>query len=230
MPVICQLLQCCGEGLLATVQQRSGMESWKSTVNNGWKNSSATWVTVNVTGNSNVFINACYGLGATPILMSSNCVIWYILCLLERWWPTSTNPFRNIRDLRNSPNSLVPGNEKIKYIHICIHFNFHRWLLQVYTRDVWSRLPQLLATATSVYGSILKIDSTKKICKKLQGAAAGTATWVTNVGNEQGEVLMSVVTEAEGLLSLKNMADGLMKRFVYSMLLKSMCSTVYLNI
>ena len=41
---------------------------------------------------------------------------------------------------------------------------------------------------------------------------------------------MSVVTEAEGLLSLKNMADGLMKRFVYSMLLKSMCSTVYLNI
>lgn len=121
MPVICQLLQCCGEGLLATVQQRSGMESWKFTVNNGWKNSSATWVTVNVTGNSNVFINACYGLGSTPILMSSNCVIWYILCLLERWWPTSTNPFRNIRDLRNSPNSLVPGNEKNKCIHIYIY-------------------------------------------------------------------------------------------------------------
>ena len=85
-----------------------------------------------------------------------------------------------------------------------------RWLLQVYTRDVWSRLPQLHATATSVYGKILKIDSTKKVCKKLAGEAARTATWVTNVGNKRGEVLISVVTDSEGLLALKPMADGLM--------------------
>ena len=83
----------------------------------------------------------------------------------------------------------------------------------MYTRDVLMRLPQLLATATSVCGSILKIYSTKKVCKKLQGAAAGTATWVINVGNERGEILMSVVTDLEGLLALKPMADGLMKRF-----------------
>lgn len=95
----------------------------------------------------------------------------------------------------------------------------HRWLLQAYTRDVWSRLPQLLATATSIFGRILKIDSTKKVVRKLQGAAAGTATWVTNIGNEQGEVLISVVTESEGLLSLKPMADGLMKRLVNSVIL-----------
>lgn len=57
----------------------------------------------------------------------------------------------------------------------------------MYTRDVWMRIPQLLATATSVHGSMLKIDSTKKVCKKLRGAAAGTATWVTNVGNERGK-------------------------------------------
>ena len=87
-----------------------------------------------------------------------------------------------------------------------------RWLLQVYTRDVWSRLPQLRAIATSVYGKILKIDSTKKVCKKLAGAAARTATWVTNVGNERGEVLISVVTDSEGLLAMKSMADGLMRR------------------
>ena len=74
------------------------------------------------------------------------------------------------------------------------------------------RLPQLLATATSVHGSVLKVDSTKKVCKKLQGAAAGTATWVTNVGNERGEILISVVTDSEGLLALKPMAEGLMKR------------------
>ena len=86
----------------------------------------------------------------------------------------------------------------------------------MYTRDVWSRLPQLCATATSVYGKVLKIDSTKKVSKKLAGAAAGTATWVTNVGNERGEVLISVVTDSEGLLALKPMADGLMRRLVGS--------------
>ena len=46
---------------------------------------------------------------------------------------------------------------------------------------------QLLTTATSVYGSITKEDSMKKVRKKLQRAAAGTATWVINVGNERRE-------------------------------------------
>lgn len=82
----------------------------------------------------------------------------------------------------------------------------------MYTRDVYSRLPQLKALVTSVYGRIIKLDSTKKICKKLAGAAAGTATWQMNVGNEKGEVLISVVTNSEGLISLQPMADGLMRR------------------
>ena len=89
-----------------------------------------------------------------------------------------------------------------------------RWLLHIYTIDVYRRLPQLLAAATSIYGSILKMDSTKKVCKKLQGHAAGTATWVTNVGNERGEVLVSILTDSEGLSSLSRMAQGLMGRYV----------------
>ena len=97
----------------------------------------------------------------------------------------------------------------------------------MYARDVWSRLPQLLATVTSIYGHILKIDSTKKAVKKLRGAAEGTAIWVTNVGNEQGEVLISVVTESEGLLSLKPMADGLMKRLVHSAPRILVCCILY---
>ena len=84
----------------------------------------------------------------------------------------------------------------------------------MYTEDVRSRLPQLKAAITSIYGRIIKIDSTKKICRKLAGAAAGTATWQTNVGNEKGEVLLSVVTDSEALLSLQPMANGLMKRYV----------------
>ncbi len=87
------------------------------------------------------------------------------------------------------------------------------WFLAVYTKDVWNRLPSLLAAATSTYGSVLKIDSTKKICKKLSGEAAKTASWATNVGNEKGEVVVSVLTESEGNVSLKKMADGLMERY-----------------
>ena len=61
--------------------------------------------------------------------------------------------------------------------------------MSVYARDILSRLPQLLATCTGVFGSVLKIDSTKKIAKKLQGVVAGSASWCTNVGNERGKSL-----------------------------------------
>ena len=47
----------------------------------------------------------------------------------------------------------------------------------------------------------------------MQGHSAGTATWVTNVGNERGEVLVSVLTDSEGLSSLDRMAKRLMGRY-----------------
>ena len=89
----------------------------------------------------------------------------------------------------------------------------YQWFLAVYIRDVWNRLPLLKAAATSVFGSVLKIDSTKKVCRKLQGAATDTAAWVTNVGNERGEVLASVLTQLEGLADLGPLAKGLMDRY-----------------
>ncbi|MED6288568.1 hypothetical protein CHARACLAT_027900, partial [Characodon lateralis] len=73
-----------------------------------------------------------------------------------------------------------------------------KWLLSVYTRDVLSRLPEVRAKITSVFGSVLKMNSTKKVTKKLAGAAANTAGWCTNVGNEHGQVLVSMLTAAEG--------------------------------
>ena len=84
--------------------------------------------------------------------------------------------------------------------------------MSVYARDILSRLPQLLATCTAVFGNVLKIDSTKKVCKKLQGTAAGSASWCTNVGNERGEVLISVLTESEEMEGLRPMAKGLIER------------------
>lgn len=88
-----------------------------------------------------------------------------------------------------------------------------RWFASVLVRDTMERMPELLAAATSIYGTVLKIDSTKKITKKLQGAAANTAAWATNVGNEKGEIVASVLTSSEDLSSLKPLADGLVRRY-----------------
>ncbi|XP_057697756.1 uncharacterized protein LOC130919232 isoform X1 [Corythoichthys intestinalis] len=56
------------------------------------------------------------------------------------------------------------------------------------------------------------MDSTKKVTKKLAGAAAHTAGWCTNVGNEHGQILVSVLTAEEGH-GLRPMAAGLVRRY-----------------
>lgn len=89
----------------------------------------------------------------------------------------------------------------------------NRWFMSVYLKDVWTRLPELMAQITSTFGSILKIDSTKKVVRKLQGKAAGSASWATNIGNEKGEIVMSVLTDAESFSALRRMAEGLMCRY-----------------
>lgn len=87
------------------------------------------------------------------------------------------------------------------------------WFLAVHVKDVWSRLPALLAAATSIHGKILKIDSSKKVCKKLQGADADTTSWATSIGNERGEIVATVITESEGVSALQRLADGLIDRY-----------------
>ena len=51
-----------------------------------------------------------------------------------------------------------------------------------------------------------------QITKKLTGTAQGTALWLSSVGNEYGQILMSVLTAQEGA-GLDQMAEGLMRRF-----------------
>lgn len=89
---------------------------------------------------------------------------------------------------------------------------FCQWLTTVYSFDVQSRLEEVKAAITSVYGRVLKCDSTKKVVKKLQGTASDTAPWVTNVGNEYGQVFLLVVTAAEGA-GLDAMFRGLQDSF-----------------
>lgn len=38
-------------------------------------------------------------------------------------------------------------------------------------------------------------------------------SWCSNVGNERGEVLLSLLTTSESLSNLEKMAEGLMNRF-----------------
>ncbi|KAF1374347.1 hypothetical protein PFLUV_G00228130 [Perca fluviatilis] len=87
-----------------------------------------------------------------------------------------------------------------------------RWLLSVYGRDILSRLDHIKASITSTFGSILKMDSTKQITKKLAGHAKGTGLWVTSIGNEVGQIVTSVVTVQEGP-GLDRMVAGVMERY-----------------
>ncbi|XP_069106499.1 uncharacterized protein [Argopecten irradians] len=88
----------------------------------------------------------------------------------------------------------------------------HRWLMKVYQLDVLQRIDIVKASITSLFGTVLKLDSTKKITKKLAGKSAKTAMWATNVGNEHGQVIMSVLTANEGQ-GLADMIDGLCRRY-----------------
>ncbi|KAL8581619.1 hypothetical protein ACOMHN_049175 [Nucella lapillus] len=89
------------------------------------------------------------------------------------------------------------------------HLPGFSWLQTVYVKDVLQRLDDVKASITSTFGHMFKLDSTKKIVKKLAGHARNTAAWHTNVGNEHGQVLMSVVTAQEG----ETVADGLVQRY-----------------
>ncbi|XP_038586329.1 uncharacterized protein LOC119911504 [Micropterus salmoides] len=93
-----------------------------------------------------------------------------------------------------------------------IHVPTSRWLLTVYSRDILSRLDHIKASITSTFGSILKMDSTKNITKKLAGHGRGTALWLTSISNEVGQVLTSVLTVQEGP-GLDRMVSGVMERY-----------------
>jgi len=77
-----------------------------------------------------------------------------------------------------------------------------KWFLACYVRDVCTRLPELQAALTSIHGRVLNMDFTKKVCRKLQGTGAGIASWMTSVGNENGEILISVLTTSEDLAAV----------------------------
>ncbi|KAI4800908.1 hypothetical protein KUCAC02_006994 [Chaenocephalus aceratus] len=79
------------------------------------------------------------------------------------------------------------------------------WLLTVYGYNELTRLDEYKARITSTFGSILKMDSTKKLSIKLAGIAYGTAAWVTNVCNEE---LGQLVVGLDIWHLMRNVAGG----------------------
>ncbi|XP_055011456.1 uncharacterized protein LOC129409435 [Boleophthalmus pectinirostris] len=87
-----------------------------------------------------------------------------------------------------------------------------QWFETVHANDVVGHLDELKGVITSTFGRILKLDSTKKVTKKLAGGIEDTATWMTNIGNEHGQVLNSVLTTGEGA-GLDDLCQGIVKRY-----------------
>ncbi|XP_062305991.1 uncharacterized protein LOC134010140 [Osmerus eperlanus] len=86
------------------------------------------------------------------------------------------------------------------------------WFETVHSNDILSHLEEMKGVITSTYGRILKMDSTKKITKKLAGSIGDTAAWMSNIGNELGQVLNSVLTTGEGA-GLEELCQGIVTRY-----------------
>ncbi|XP_037643681.1 uncharacterized protein LOC119498739 [Sebastes umbrosus] len=87
-----------------------------------------------------------------------------------------------------------------------------QWFETVHANEILGHLDEMKGVITSTYGRVLKLDSTKKITKKLAGDIADTATWMTNVSNEIGQVLNCVLTTGEGS-GLDELCQGIVKRY-----------------
>ena len=130
----------------------------------------------------------------------------------EQWLACTIHYLNDCKYFRDACSSGLITSPKFEEPPEYIPVPTYKWFLTAYAQDILPRMEEIKSGITSIFGSILKMDSTKKIVKKLAGHSAGTAAWATNVANERGQVLMSVLTASEGA-GLRPMAEGLMRRY-----------------
>jgi len=82
-----------------------------------------------------------------------------------------------------------------------------------YINDTLKRRAFILGALVSVFGIILKIDATFKICKKFAGRNKHIAANCTSITNEKSQFVKSVFTVSEDEISLQKMAEELMDRY-----------------
>ncbi|KAI8493995.1 hypothetical protein Bbelb_283420 [Branchiostoma belcheri] len=87
-----------------------------------------------------------------------------------------------------------------------------QWFETAHPGEIMNHQAEMKGVITSTYGRILKLDSTKKITKKLAGDVENSASWMTNVANEKGSVLNSVLTTGEGPAML-DLCQAIVKRY-----------------
>lgn len=95
-------------------------------------------------------------------LGNSSTSVYRNLCVRHReHWIAQTTHFLSVigkfPDYATDPSSLAAQLPQM------VPVPCPGWLLSVYAKDVLTRLPELKARVTSIYGTILKMDSTKKV-------------------------------------------------------------------
>ncbi|XP_071962853.1 uncharacterized protein [Antedon mediterranea] len=148
------------------------------------------------------------GLGNSPSQLRQQVLEQHT----RRWNERVALYLENCKKFCGSRDDYVIAASKFDEVSKMIPVPSVQWFLTIYCNEVMGRIDELKASITSTFGRVLKIDSTKRIVRKLAGRACGTGAWATNVGNEYGQVLITVLTAAEGC-GLNNMTNGIINRY-----------------
>lgn len=84
----------------------------------------------------------------------------------ERWLQKTAQYLTGCKYFANASKSGLTGPLTFQEPPEFVAVPKYKWLLTVYARDVMARMDYVKASITSVFGRILKMDSTKKIVKK----------------------------------------------------------------
>ena len=87
----------------------------------------------------------------------------------ENWMRRSTQYMQDCQRHSKGVSTLLGSDQIYPQLPNFAPVPSKKWFLTSYTLDVLSRIETLKGNVTSVFGRILKIDSTKKIVKKLAG-------------------------------------------------------------
>ena len=99
---------------------------------------------------------------------------------------------------RSSSSTKIPNSKMVRFYACQRHHGTNAQVLGCSNIHLWESSQDRLH---------------KENNKKLQGAAANTAAWATNVDNKKGEIVISVLTSSEDLSSLNPLANGLVRRY-----------------
>ena len=131
----------------------------------------------------------------------------------ERWLVRTIQYLNDCKHFRDASTIGLINCPKFEDPPEYIPLPSYKWFLTAYVQDILPRIEEIKSGIISTFGIIIKMDSTKTIVKKLAGHSTGTAAWATNVANERGQILMSVLTASKGV-GLQPMAAGLMKGYL----------------